>query len=319
MRTADTRSLLYELGTLYKSGVPVRQSFESLEDSPHGRISRLARRLGGHVDKGATLAEAFRKEEALPPDFIAVIEAGERSGKVTELLFKLVEEFDTRLQMRRRLLISMAYPSVIFVLAILLPPLYKLVLGDFKGYLGKVLGVLIPVALIVALYVVLVRLFRYSRPARRLLEGPLLLTPGLGRIWLTLALGRSLGLFGLLIESGLSLRDSFELVKQTAFFSRLEDGFGDAARFLEKGSSLTESMACLQDIPSSQMQGIRTGEESGTMDEAFQHAGQQLVEAAWSRLDAALKILPVLVYLLVGYFVFLEMSRVLTLGGGMGL
>jgi type II secretory pathway component PulF len=313
LRAKDSRIFLHELGTLYRSGVPLQEGLESLARSPHTPTRTAAERLGERISRGASLSESLGFESFLPPECVAIVEAAERSGQVPQILLELGNEMERRQRMRDGLIARLIYPCAIYALVVLLPPLYLLISGQYGEYLLNLVYGFAPVLLGGGLFFVLRRQFRQSSVGRRTLEGPLLAIPVIGSTWLRLALGRSLGLLGLLLQSGLTLRESFEHAEKTAVFHRLAKGFHQAAAVVEGGGTLADAMSRVRDIPDLQQQQIATGERSGTMDEALQRCGNELTESAFKRLDGLLKLAPIVLYLVVGYLVFRKMAA--TLGG----
>lgn len=315
MRARDIRIFLLELGTLYRSGIPIQEGLDSLADSRHRPVAHVARELSGHIRRGSTLAEALRREEFLPPEYVAIIDAGERSGQVPELLLELGNELERREKMQGKLIGRLLYPAALYALACLLPPIHSLIGGDVGSYLLVQVYGFGPVLVAGALFVVLRRKFRENEAVRRTLEGPLLALPVVSRIWIQLALGRSLGLLGLLIQSGISLREGFQYVERSAFFHRLATGFNRAADVVEHGGTLADAMLHVKEIPDLQHQQIATGERSGTMDAALQRCGTELTESAFARLDGVLRLLPIALYLFVAVLIARKYMSVL--GGGM--
>ncbi len=67
------------------------------------------------VRGGAGLAEALRKSRLFPPKFIHMIEVGESSGRVAEILASAMTEAKAKVEQRLTLISSLLAPVLILV------------------------------------------------------------------------------------------------------------------------------------------------------------------------------------------------------------
>ena len=201
---------------------------------------------------------------------------------------------------------------VVVVLAAVLVPLSVLLSEGTLAYLAEVAMWLGPLVLIGAAVVTLWLNPDLLRRTLAPVENVLAAIPGLGSALVRFSLGKSLSLLGLLLESGLGLNEAFELTADASAWRRHAAAFREASRAVSGGANFTESMMHVSDLPSSQRLTIATGEESGTFDRALQHCGRELIDSAWRRLEILIRLLPVLVYLMVGYIVLQRALSVYT-------
>src|SRR4029077_20834456 len=96
----------YQLGALTAAGVTLRQSLDTLQLSPASRSFReplipLARLL----DQGSTFSEALKATSGWAPSFdVALLEAGEQSGRLDACFKLLAEYYPGRARLRRKTL-----------------------------------------------------------------------------------------------------------------------------------------------------------------------------------------------------------------------
>src|SRR3954469_1498012 len=83
-----------QLASMTRAGVTIMQAVEVLRKSPPNRkLGVLAGRLGETIERGSTFTEAMRSLGRHLSEFdVALIEAGETSGRLTES-FKLLGDF----------------------------------------------------------------------------------------------------------------------------------------------------------------------------------------------------------------------------------
>lgn len=305
MRLARTRLFLTEMATLLQSGVPMRRSLEMLASGRSRALSALASSVLSRLGSGDSFADALRRDGSIGvPEYVAVIEAGERAGKLPELLHRLVGEIDRRVEVRNGLLMRSAYPVGVMVLATFLVPVGVFMREGTAAYLRGVARSLVPMLLLGAAAVVLWLNPGLLRRTLAPVEGVVAAIPGLGKALVRFSLGKSLSLLGLLLESGLGLNEAFELTAGASVWRRHRLGFRNASRAVSQGATFSESMTELADLPPSQRLTIATGEESGTFDRALQTCGRELLDQSWRRIDILVRVvLPILIYLIAGYMV----------------
>lgn len=304
LRLKNIRIFFNETATFLDSGVPIREALESLARSRHEALARFAGRLAAHVGSGESLAQGMRQPPVeLPSGFIAAIDAGERSGTLPDILRKLVDEIDHQINLRSRLLLRLAYPVGVFFCAIVLVPLPLVFEGKGLTYVLYETAAFGALLLSTGIVSLAIRARRQSSPLYRSLEALVLAVPYLGPALLHLSSGRALHLFGILLQAGLSLGAAAPLVAQSVrvqpvlrFFVLLEER-------IRGGQSIADIFGETSVFPESVHIKVQTGEGSGTLDRALLESSRELLEEAWRRIDLIARLLPVVIYLVLGLLV----------------
>ena len=86
--------------------------------------------------EGALLSEAFRAQSIFPNIYDTSIMAGEKSGSLVEVLERYIAYQKLSLAVRKKVLVSLMYPSVLIVLVILLLVIGGGGWGYRSGYYG---------------------------------------------------------------------------------------------------------------------------------------------------------------------------------------
>ncbi|MCK4509197.1 MAG: type II secretion system inner membrane protein GspF [Desulfuromonadales bacterium] len=119
------------LGTLLQSGVPLIKALDISRNLLANRVLSLA--VEGaivQVQEGGSLATALRESAVFPPMLIQVTAAGEKSGKLEEMLFRVADTYEHQSDLSITGMLSLLEPLMILfmggvvgfaVLAILLP------------------------------------------------------------------------------------------------------------------------------------------------------------------------------------------------------
>ncbi len=306
--------LLKGIETRLKAGIPLRDAVEGLGRDGKGRLAALADALGSELGAGATLAEAFASLEAsVPAGHVALIDAGESSGRLGETLAEIIEEETVLRDARRRLMMGLAYPLVICCLASLLPLFLSLVLWGRTGeHLLIQACVFGPLAALILAWRYRDKVFPGGSNLRSLLEGILLRLPFVGRLVREYALAGSLQLLGRLLQAGLGFSDGLPLVSKAARLEGLSRQLTAMATRISGGASASEGLECLERIPSELRSRLASGDVSGTLDRALIESGNELRQSALARLEKVVKVLPFLAYLLAAGLVLWQALKAFT-------
>ncbi len=304
-----------ELATILKSGLPLREGLQVLSRGSRSVISETARAIDNELEKGLSLSEALTHiPSPLPKEYIAIINAGEKAGKLPELLKSLVNEIEARQNALKKLVFSLGYPAFLIVLCCLVGPLPLLITKGKATYFGAVFGSVWPALIFIFGVWGLIKFRSRMGAARIFLENVFKAIPMLGRGIYQLSLGRTLQLLGVLQEAGISLSESFEIAEEASGFQSISDGLKKGAVGILNGAYFSEALDNLPGIPDLQKMELRAANQTGAYDQALKRCGDQLIDGAWIRLLALAKILPIIAMFIAGAMVFSLYAKAL-LGG----
>ncbi len=152
----SARSELYhQIGASLASGLPLLRTVQILGENPPARsLVRPLERIAARLDSGATFAEALRSLGSWAPEFdIALIEAGEQSGRIDYSCRLLAKAYEEKARMVRQILIGLAYPVLLFHFAFLIMPIGNFVdlfqTSDVSRFVVRKLEFFIPFYIIV--------------------------------------------------------------------------------------------------------------------------------------------------------------------------
>jgi type II secretory pathway component PulF len=119
------------LGTLVKSGVSLLPALKIVENTIGNRVlARQVARVADETRGGDSLATPLRKMGIFPGTVIQMIDVGEQTGTLDQMLLKVAEIEERQMRSRTKVLISLLAPALILVvgavvgfmvIAILLP------------------------------------------------------------------------------------------------------------------------------------------------------------------------------------------------------
>ncbi|NTV31175.1 type II secretion system F family protein [candidate division WWE3 bacterium] len=129
--TSFTRTL----GMLVSSGIPLLEAIDISKETLANRIYRKAAEdSASMIEKGKTLADAFKQHEEFPPLLSEMLAVGEQTGKVDDVLQKISQYFESEASRKTDNLASAIEPIVMVVLGVmvgflvisLIMPIYSL-------------------------------------------------------------------------------------------------------------------------------------------------------------------------------------------------
>jgi general secretion pathway protein F len=107
-----------EIVALTRAGVPLERGLLAAGEDLSGRLSEVATALGRRMSRGESLSEALAASgAAVPPVYRAVVEAGVRSGKLSNALESLATYARGFAEARRSILVAIWYPLLVLLVA----------------------------------------------------------------------------------------------------------------------------------------------------------------------------------------------------------
>ena len=107
------------LGTLVSSGVPILQALEiTRETAGNTVIARAIAQVHDSVKEGETIVQPLEASRAFPPMVISMIDVGEETGHLPEMLLKIAEVYDDEVDNSVAALTSLLEPIMIVFLAV---------------------------------------------------------------------------------------------------------------------------------------------------------------------------------------------------------
>ncbi len=302
------RSLFYgQLATLIGAAVPIDRILAQLIASPPApELRSLAQRLQVAMAQQSTWTEAFHTIPGWAPPFdLALIEAGERSGRLDEAFSTLARHHRQRAESIRRVLQSAAYPVLIFHVAVVIIPVPALVIsGDFVRYLAQSVGVL---ALVYSLIGLAVWGSRGQRREtwRAALERFTLKIPILGSARSALALGRLAGALEALISAGVLVTEAWPMAARASASPLLVRVVNGWVEPLASGTTPAELVTESGPFPATFVSSYAIGEMNGRLDEQLRWLAKHYEEEGYARLQALATAAPMIAYTLVAAWIVL--------------
>jgi type IV pilus assembly protein PilC len=291
----------HQLASMTRAGVTIVQAIDILrKNPPNRRLGHVANQLGDAVLRGSTFTEAMRSSGRHLPEFdIALIEAGETSGRLAEC-FKLLGDFYVeRGQLISKVISALIYPLFLFHFAVLIFPTSLLAefvwQGKTEKFLANKLEILVPVY---AGVFILMWCFQAERGRRwrNTVEQILHMIPMVSATQRDLALARLCAALEALINAGVTIIEAWDIAARASGSQRVERAVAAVKPRLIAGETPSEAISSQRVYPELFTSSYRTGEVSGQLDDALRRLYRHYLESATTGLQRLAAWTPKIIY-----------------------
>lgn len=309
---SDVVIMTRQLATMIEAGLVLSEALDILEEQQENkRLKKILGTISTDVKGGLDFATAIEKHpDAFPPLYPRLIRAGQASGKMDTILLELATNLEKEREFKSRVRGAMIYPMVIAVMMIaVMMIMVFFVMPKLMG-LYQDSGIELPLptkimitsasflinfwwALLAAIVGAVVGGKKYlATPEGKLVFDKVLLKlPVVGRVATVVILTNFTRTFGLLVSSGLSILDSIKIVSNIVGNRVYKDGLDISYKGVERGLPFSSQLLGLPFFPKIVGQMVKTGEETGKLDDIM----FRLSEYFESEADNSLKNLTTLI------------------------
>lgn len=300
------RSEFYsQLNHLTSAGIGVVQAVAQLAARPPQSSYRAPlSRAHSAMANGATFAEALAAQGDWLPEFdLALLRAGELSGRLETCFQLLTDYYAQRASLARELLGAMVYPAFLFHFAIFIFPFPDLFLtGNWVAFLLRTFGVFIPMYIVIGIGIFAAQA-RHGETWRAVVENLVSIMPLIGGGTRALALGRLAAGLEALISAGVNVVDAWMLGAAACGSPRIKRVVTAWKPELQSGSTPAELVVRTPLFPQLFASQYSTGEMSGKLDDALHRLHRYYADEGAQKLRAFAQWTPRLVYLMVAFMI----------------
>lgn len=287
VKSEEISVMTRQLATLMGAGIPLVQALDSLvEQTRNAVLKKVIAQVKGAVNEGNTLTNALAEHPKLfSPIFINMVRAGEASGALDIVLERLADFGEKQEALKGRLRAALVYPvfmavigsAILFILityivpnitqvfnemdkVLPLPTLFLINLSDFlKMYWWACL-------LFMALVITGLRFFILQPTGRSWWDFLKLKMFIVGPVVQKVILARFSSTLGSLLESGVGLMTSMQIVRTLVNNVHVARVIDDAMVQIQKGQTMTSALSDSEWFPPMFVQMIAVGEQSGSLE-----------------------------------------------------
>lgn len=308
---------------LIRAGMPIPQSLELLAGNIRNKV--LAAHIAAvrdDVKVGVPLSDAFAKRKAFPPIYVTSLLAGERSGALDSVLERYVEYQKLALAVRKKILVSLIYPTILIGLVLTLvvflvtyvvpefaqlydtmdanlPASTRLLVALGAASRDNALALLAAVAAACAGGVWALR----QEGSRARLEGLLAKAPLVGPLWIRYQVAQLARLLGTLLTGGVPLVRALETASESLGSGLLRGNLDLVRERVREGKTLAASMLQAGIFPSLAVEMVRVGESTGALPQMLTSVAEFFDEEVQTKTTALLNLIEPAIMIFMGIFV----------------
>jgi type IV pilus assembly protein PilC len=284
-----------------------------------------------HIQKGMSLSVAMAQyPDVFPKILLSMVEAGEVSGQLDGVFVKMAEHFEKESKQIRKIKGALTYPIIVLGIALLvvaimigyviptfadalrgmdaeLPAITQFMLGVSDFFVTKWYILLLAIVGFIALYKVIVS----SDKGRRSVDTLKLKLPLIKDVSQTSMTARLTSTLSTLLSSGVLIIESLEIIQRVLTNSVISDKMSSAIESIKQGRSMYRALLDMQYFPSLAMSMVRTGEESGSLDESLSKAAEFYEEQLDIKINRLTTFIEPLIMIVLGGVVMLIMFSIL--------
>jgi general secretion pathway protein F len=292
---AELALVTRQFATLVRAGLTLEECLNALiEQAERPRTRHVLAGVRGRMVEGQSLARSMAAfPQAFPDIYRVMIDAGEQSGRLVEVLERLADYTENRQALRQKVTLAFIYPalvtlvavSVVTLLLIYVVPQVTRVFANTGQALPLVTQVLIAISdaarasgplwvvgglVAGVLFVLALRNARVRRRWHLLLLG----LPVVGRLVRGINAARFADTLGILTASGIPLLPALQSAVPVVNNLPMQAGVEEALRQVREGGSLSRALAKTKLFPPLVVHLIASGEASGRLDAMLQRAAE---------------------------------------------
>ena len=280
-----------QLAHLLQAGMTLDEGLSILEKRlKQPRVQQMTRHLHQALIDGRSFSQALREmPRTFPPLFVNLVGAGEASGALPEILHRLVKHLMQAKNLRDRVQQALIYPAFLAVAgAALITIFITYMVPQLTGFMSQIGGSLpLPTRILMDLNHAIVTYWWLAaliavgisvgfRAFVRTDEGRLtwdrfrLTIPGYGRVIRYRYYAQFSRTLGTLIQNGIPLLRSLDLVSEIAGNRYLEKKLVEARRAVVDGATLSAALSSQRIFPELFTDMMSVGEQTGRFGETMQ-------------------------------------------------
>lgn len=287
IKLKDISLFCKQMSVMLESGIPLNNAVDILEQQATSKnLKSSLKVVSKSLKEGSQLSKAMLDQEGMFPDLlIRMVQAGEKTGKLDEVLEKMSEHYTKELKTSRQIQGAMIYPAVLAFLAVaaVLALLY-VVIPSFSGIFEQSgMAMPLPTRIVLAasnfvrsswyilfgvtgILVFLFLRYRSTEAGCYQLDRLKLNLPVIKGPMQKIVTARFASTLAILTSAGIPLVEAIESAAATTNNAVVIEKMKIANEGLQKGERLTGMITATGLFPPMMLSMVKIGEESGSLE-----------------------------------------------------
>ena len=299
-----------QLANLLKCGMPLTVALQSMSHlESKGIPSDVSKQLRQEVMEGRSLSDAMGKQPVIFSDIYRnMVQAGEQSGALTEVLRRLAAHFERFAEVQSRFMSALIYPCVvacvgvviiIFFMTFMLPkfmsiftglsvplPLATRILMNISTFFGSATNWLV-MGMVGSVLVVLWVRFKATPAGRRKIDHWQMNAPIFGKVVRLNLFGQFARTLSTLLTNGVPVLTALKITEAIVPNTVVKEALARTREQVTDGKTIAQPLAQSKLFPQLMIDLLKIGEETGDVPGALQN----IAETYESELNVQLRVL----------------------------
>ena len=276
-----------QLATMVDAGIPIMQGIDALQEQvTHPTFKKVLINIRDDIQHGNSLSAAFAKHPAVFDSlYVNMIKVGETGGVLSKILDRISSYLEKTLRLKRKVQSALIYPIVVVCMAIIITtillvkvvPTFAGIYASFNRELPAMTRLLIAISDILRHYLLFLiggviaiaaglKQWHKTPQGALIIDRSVLRLPIFGDLLRKVAISRFSRTLATLIQSGVPILESLEIVGKTIGNRLLELVVEDVKTSVREGESLAAPLSKSGVFPPMVTRMIGIGEKSGQME-----------------------------------------------------
>ena len=293
-RSREMTIFLRELALLVRAGLTLEAALQTLGHDTSKALTRFANSVRSSISGGESFAEALERHPSIiEPGYVAMVRAGEASGKLDGVLRAIVEDRTRRELLAERINSAIRYPLFLVISAaivllfflIYVVPQFEPVFKNLGGRLNPGAVFVLAVStwlhtnfdlfLIMCLaFITCIWMISTRRAWRRRVLDVLAMIPGIAGPMRDRRTARIVGTLGLLIQNGVALPTTLKILRAVVTEPRFVAEVDRLHDQVRNGRRFADALADTNLLPPLAVRMLRIGDETGELSAIAIHASE---------------------------------------------
>ena len=327
IRLKPLGSLCRRLAFATSAGIEDRKIWRDEAERTSGRLRTELSQVSDQLARGQSISDALAGAgDYLPRMFKQIVAIGDASGRLDHSYKRLAEHYEHALATQRMFLTALAWPMIqlgiaLFVIGIVIWISSALGLKDIDGKPADIFGLGLTGSKGLSLYISFITLAAIAvilvvEASRRgmlwtcPLQRNLLRLPAIGGAVQTLALARFTWALQLILDTSMDLRKALPLALDATGNEYYRQLGPQVASNIQRGMSLTSSLAETKAFPGDLLDAIAVGEQTGMLSETMQRQSVEYQRRAATAVSVIAQVIGYLIWALVAMLIIMLIFRV---------
>ena len=297
LSSGDLSIFCFQLSLILKAGIPLNEGLGTLgaeasetgesKQKIRGILGKTVRNMASAVEIGDPLSHAMKKEGVFPGYLISMVEIGEGTGKLDNVLEALGDYYERDQRVKAKIRNSMMYPVFLFVImSVVIVLLVSRVFPIFSDMIESMGGSLsesqqavsafagslaagtytMYIILALAALAVIVALFSKTKPGKRITGLFAAVFPLTKNINKKIAASRFANAMSMTLSSGMDMNSALNMSVNLIENSVFKNKFEQCVKEIEEGGSFSGAIGKTGAFSGMYVKFIEVGQKTGTAD-----------------------------------------------------